>query len=156
MGVKFQEADVSVDQAAAEEMVNVSGQMGVPVIVMGGEVIVGFDRRRIQELLAGAKPQASAPASDRIRFGLKIADAQKMAEKAGGVAVLGALVGEVSPDGVGYKAGLHAGDIITRINDKVIAGVADMEGVAGTLKTGDILTILFLRNGTPGKSEIVI
>jgi putative serine protease PepD len=144
-----------MDQAAAQEMVNVSGQMGVPVIVMGGEIIVGFDRHRIEELLAGAKPQGSAPASDKVRFGLKIADAQKMAEKSGGVAVSGALVGEVSPGALGDKAGLHAGDVITRINEKAIAGVADMEGAVGGIKTGDIVSILFLRDGKPGKSEIV-
>ena len=147
--------DVSVDHAGAEEMVNVSGQMGVPVIVMGGEVIVGFDRHRIQELLAGAKPKTPI-ADNRVRFGLKIADARKMSEQSGGAAVSGVLIGEVSPGALGDKAGLHAGDVITRINDEVIAGVADMEGVVGSIKPGDILTILFLRNGTPGKSEIVV
>jgi len=146
---------VSVDQSAAQEMVNVSGQMGVPVIVIDGEIIVGFDRQRIQELLAGAKPQVNAAGSDRVRFGLKIADAQKMAEKAGGAVVVGALVGEVSPGAVGDKAGLHAGDVITKINDKAITGVTDMQDVVEGLKTGDIVSILFLRDGKPGKSEIV-
>jgi S1-C subfamily serine protease len=144
-----------MDQAAAQEMVNLTGQMGVPVIVMDGEIIIGFDRHRIEELLSGAKPQTGGGDGDRVRFGLKIADAQKMAEQPGGVPVIGALVGEVSPGALGDKAGLHAGDVITRINDKVIAGVMDMQNAVEGLKAGDIVSVLFLRNGKPGKSEIV-
>jgi len=51
-GASYQEFDVSVDKVAAEEMVKISGQMGVPVIDINGEVIVGFDRNRIDALLA--------------------------------------------------------------------------------------------------------
>jgi glutaredoxin-like YruB-family protein len=49
--VVFQEVDVSLNQEAAGEMVNKSGQMGVPVLDIEGEIIVGFDRQRIQEAL---------------------------------------------------------------------------------------------------------
>ena len=51
-GVAYQSFDVSQDRAAAEEMVELSGQMGVPVIVVDGEVIVGFDQGRIDSLIA--------------------------------------------------------------------------------------------------------
>lgn len=50
--VSYQNLDVSTDQTALEEMVKVSGQMGVPVIVIDGEVTVGFDKTRIDSLLA--------------------------------------------------------------------------------------------------------
>ncbi|HNE05656.1 MAG TPA: glutaredoxin domain-containing protein [Anaerolineales bacterium] len=50
-GIKFTDVDVSRDQAAARDMVRRSGQMGVPVIDIGGKVIVGFDRPRIDTLL---------------------------------------------------------------------------------------------------------
>lgn len=50
-GVVFENIDVSQDQAAGEEMVKISGQMGVPVIVAGGEVIVGFDKAAINKAL---------------------------------------------------------------------------------------------------------
>ena len=49
--VKFKEIDVGKDQKAAEEMVEKSGQMGVPVIDINGEIIVGFDRNRIKKAL---------------------------------------------------------------------------------------------------------
>lgn len=41
-GVAFKDIDVSRDRAAAMEMVQKSGQMGVPVIDIGGEITVGF------------------------------------------------------------------------------------------------------------------
>lgn len=50
-GIKFTNIDVSRDQAAARDMVRRSGQMGVPVIDIGGRIIVGFDRPKINALL---------------------------------------------------------------------------------------------------------
>lgn len=49
--VEFEEIDVSEDQNAAEEMVQKSGQMGVPVVEIDEEVIVGFDKAKITKLL---------------------------------------------------------------------------------------------------------
>lgn len=51
-GIKFTDIDVSRDQAAARDMVRRSGQMGVPVIDIGGKVIVGFNRPQIDQLLS--------------------------------------------------------------------------------------------------------
>ena len=60
----FKEYDVSRDSAAAEEMVNLTGQMGVPVIVIDGQAVVGFDRTRIQELLSAGAARNRQSASD--------------------------------------------------------------------------------------------
>ncbi|MDD4956393.1 MAG: glutaredoxin domain-containing protein [Candidatus Omnitrophica bacterium] len=49
--VEFENIDVSADQAKAKEMVERSGQMGVPVADIDGEIIVGFDRARISQAL---------------------------------------------------------------------------------------------------------
>jgi glutaredoxin-like YruB-family protein len=49
--IRFREVDVSVDQKAAEEMVRKSGQQGVPQTDINGEIIVGFDKTRINTLL---------------------------------------------------------------------------------------------------------
>ncbi|MDP3052243.1 MAG: glutaredoxin domain-containing protein [bacterium] len=49
--VKYTEFDVSADTAKGNEMVEKSGQMGVPVLDIDGEIIVGFDQRRISEKL---------------------------------------------------------------------------------------------------------
>ncbi len=50
-GVPFKDVDVSRDSAAARDMVRRSGQQGVPVLDIGGKIIVGFDRPKIDRLL---------------------------------------------------------------------------------------------------------
>jgi len=50
-GVAFEDVDVSRDHARATEMVNKSGQMGVPVIDIDGEVIVGFQPDAVEHFL---------------------------------------------------------------------------------------------------------
>jgi glutaredoxin-like YruB-family protein len=50
-GIRYREVDVSRDQKAAEEMVRRSGQQGVPQTDINGEIIVGFDKTRINSLL---------------------------------------------------------------------------------------------------------
>lgn len=47
----FQDIDVSKDEEMAEEMIRKSGQMGVPVLDIDGEVIVGFDKEKIKQVL---------------------------------------------------------------------------------------------------------
>lgn len=49
--IHFREVNVSVDQKAAEAMVKRSGQQGVPQTDINGEIIVGFDKVRINRLL---------------------------------------------------------------------------------------------------------
>jgi len=49
--ITFEDIDVSSNHAAAEEMIQKSGQMGVPVLDIDGEVIVGFDREKIKTVL---------------------------------------------------------------------------------------------------------
>lgn len=49
--VQYQEKDVASDAAAREEMVKKSEQMGVPVIDIEGEIVVGFDQARLSQLL---------------------------------------------------------------------------------------------------------
>jgi len=50
-GIMYTEYDVSKDVEKALEMIQKSGQQGVPVIEIKGEVIVGFDKPRIAEAL---------------------------------------------------------------------------------------------------------
>lgn len=49
--IDFEDIDVSTDQAKAQEMVQKSGQMAVPVIDIDGEIIVGFDKEKIRKAL---------------------------------------------------------------------------------------------------------
>jgi len=50
-GVSFVEKNVAQDRAAANEMIEKSGKMGVPTIDINGEIIVGFDRDAIKKVL---------------------------------------------------------------------------------------------------------
>lgn len=49
--IAFEDFDVSSDRKAADEMIEKSGQMGVPVVDIEGKVIVGFDKEAIKKEL---------------------------------------------------------------------------------------------------------
>lgn len=49
--IGFEDIDVSARQDKAQEMIKKSGQMGVPVIDISGEIIVGFDKGKIERAL---------------------------------------------------------------------------------------------------------
>ena len=49
--VKYEEINVEENEKAAEDMIEKSGQMGVPVIEINGTIIVGFDKRAIEKEL---------------------------------------------------------------------------------------------------------
>ncbi|MBR9699106.1 NrdH-redoxin [Candidatus Woesearchaeota archaeon] len=50
-GVDFEDFDVSQDEKARNEMLEKSGQMGVPVLDVKGTIIVGFDQKAIEKAL---------------------------------------------------------------------------------------------------------
>lgn len=49
--VAYEEKDVTTNHQFVEEMVDKSGQMGVPVIDIDGEIVIGFDKQRIAQLI---------------------------------------------------------------------------------------------------------
>ena len=49
--IDFEDIDVSSNPAAAQEMIQKSGQMGVPVLDIEGNIITGFDRDAISQVL---------------------------------------------------------------------------------------------------------
>jgi len=49
--IEFEEIDVSKDEKELQKMIKQSGQMGVPVVDIEGEIIVGFDKVKIDKLL---------------------------------------------------------------------------------------------------------
>jgi len=51
-GIPYVECNVAADRKAARKMVKRSGQLGVPVIMIGDEVIVGFDPAQLDQVLA--------------------------------------------------------------------------------------------------------
>ncbi len=51
-GIGFEDLNVAVDLQARKEMVDKSGQMGVPVVDIDGEIIIGFDKEKINKSLS--------------------------------------------------------------------------------------------------------
>ncbi|MBA7689564.1 hypothetical protein ES703_98072 [subsurface metagenome] len=51
-GIPFVDRNVAVDRDAAKEMIQKSGQMGVPVITIDNEIMVGFNQALLDKLLS--------------------------------------------------------------------------------------------------------
>lgn len=149
-GVSYEEHDVSVDRAAAKKMVDLTGQMGVPVTVINGEAIIGFDKPRLEQAIRKLPPKQKAPPPS---FGAAIADAGKVTfEQSGGI-TLGAYIGRVKPGSPAARMGLASGDIVTELNRQRIGNAADMEKVLSGLDSRSHLTVIYLRNGTQHTAE---
>lgn len=49
--VAYTDVDVAADTEKRHEMISMTGQMGVPVIRIGDDVVVGFDEEKVKQLL---------------------------------------------------------------------------------------------------------
>jgi glutaredoxin-like YruB-family protein len=49
--IKFEDIDVSENENARNDMVEKSGQLGVPVLDIDGQIVVGFDKKKIAKIL---------------------------------------------------------------------------------------------------------
>jgi S1-C subfamily serine protease len=133
-GIPFKEYDVGVDREAALRMIRISGQQGVPVITIDDEVIVGFDRRRLEEALA--KASARKPP-----LGVSVADAKSV------TGIEGAYVGRVTPNSLAEQAGIRVGDVIIAMGGQPVRSAADVERMYANLRTGSRTTLTCLRQG---------
>lgn len=149
-GIPFVEKDVSADPAAAAEMIRLSGQQGVPVIVVDGEVVVGFDVRRLEALLAKAQ------ASPRPRLGASVADAASIARKQGRPPLTGAYVGNVHPGSPAEQAGLRPGDIAVECNGWPIRDAEELIRTLAGLPQGRPVPLVVLREGQRLRLHLVL
>ena len=51
-GVPYEEVDVTKDRTLVDDLQAVSGQLGVPVVTDGKTVVIGFDKARLEQLVA--------------------------------------------------------------------------------------------------------
>ena len=147
--MNFVEYDVSRDRSAAQEMVNLTGQMGVPVVVIDGEPVIGFNQPRLQELISrsnGRKP----------RLGMKVTDTSGFARKPGEPPLFGAIVGMVSPLTPAARAGFQKGDIITSLSRQRINNVSELEKVISRLTVGSRVPVTIYRGEQAINKEIVL
>lgn len=57
--IQYTKVDVGVDAVKRNEMVEKSGQMGVPVMDIGGQIVIGYDEDALRELLLNETPDAA-------------------------------------------------------------------------------------------------
>jgi len=146
-GVPFAEYDVSRDQQAAIEMVRLSGQQGVPVVLIDGQVVVGFNQPLVDQLLAR---QATRPP----RLGVAIADAGRIAAKKGLQLPDGAYVGRVDPGSAAALAGLHPRDVVIQLAGQVIRTDQDVDRIMVNVRLGQTVDLLAWRNGQTIKMTV--
>lgn len=141
-GVPFVEKDVTREPGAAAEMVQLSGQQGVPVTAINGQVVVGFNKPKIDQLLS---QQAARPP----KLGVSIADAQRIAAKKNLPVQppAGAYVGKVQPGSPAAAAGLQRGDVITQLAGQPVRNDQDVHRVMAKVETGQAVQMRFWRNG---------
>ena len=151
-GIRYIEYDVSRDQNAANEMVGLTGQTGVPVIVVEGQTIVGFDRSKLEQLLARTHKSNAKGLS----FGLSVANAGEVVHSFGVDKVVGAFVGKVAPMSPGQKLGLKKGDIINEVNSKPVYNVDELKNALALIGRGNRVTIGYIRNKKLYQSQIII
>jgi glutaredoxin 3 len=148
-GLSFQDHDVSADPAAGQEMVRLTGQNGVPVTVIEGQIVVGFDKPKLEWLIA------QAPTASPLKLGAGVADVNKSGRN--DLAInFGAYVGRIKPDSIAEKAGLAVGDIIIQLNGHGVSRATHIELLIAKIKPGDKLNIVFIRGNTVTTTEIAV
>ena len=119
---------MSVDATAAQEMVQRTRQMGVPVIADEQEAIVGFDLPRLQRMAARHRRGSG--------LGLKVTDAKDGP---------GAYVGSVREGSPGERAGVVPGDTIVEFSGRPVSSVGDLEQIASRRPPGQPTSLTVLR-----------
>lgn len=139
-GVPFIEHDVSRDPATAAEMVRLSGQRGVPVTQIAGQVVVGFNRPLIDQLLA--QREAQIP-----KLGIAIADAGRITAKKGLALPAGAYVGRVHDGSAAARAGLRPGDVIVELAGQAVRTDQDVHRFMANVHPDQAVDLLLWREG---------
>jgi glutaredoxin 3 len=142
--VPYVEHDVASDRQAAQRMVQLTGQMGVPVITIEGENIIGFDLPRIQQLLSSRSSSSGA------KFGARVADAERYTNHKG------AYVGEVCQGSTADIAGIKAGDTIIGINDDSVFTGSELKEIMHSLCSGTQLKVLFVRDDKTMQARVTV
>jgi S1-C subfamily serine protease len=118
-------------------MIQISGQQGVPVITVDGQVVIGFNQPRLMQLLSQTKP----------RLGASIADAASQAQKHPGIPSSGAYVGRVRPGSAAEQAGLRPGDVITFLSGQPVRSAEDVHQLVARLPKGGDVPLAYVRDG---------
>ncbi|MCC6674500.1 MAG: PDZ domain-containing protein [Thermomicrobiales bacterium] len=150
-GVPYEEKRVDSDYDAAMEMIQRSGQQGVPVIAADNDIIVGFDQPRLARIVERYGRPKRAP------LGLLAADTSSYFANHPEIAEAypegsrGIFVGEVKPGSVADKAGIRRGDVITSVAGKRVKNMATLDQLIDTLESGQHVKARFVRPDDSGE-----
>jgi glutaredoxin-like YruB-family protein len=149
-GVAYTEYDVSRDPTRAAEMYRLTGQGSVPVIRVGGQVMVGFDPLQLAKLLpnAGNGNGNAAGLQEKLSLGMAAQSlTQEKADELGLPAPFGVVVGPVRPGGPADVAGLREGDVLTGIGSYTLQNLGQLQAVVGAKRPGDSINLTAWRDG---------
>jgi len=124
-------------------MIRLSGQQGVPVITIDDQVVVGFDRRRLEELLAQG-------AAAKVELGASVADA------ASRIQTDGAYVGRVKRGSLAEKTGLKARDVIVELDGQAVRNSADLARIMAGLGRGTKPKLVYMRQGQRAETQLFL
>jgi len=156
-GVTYTEHDVSRDPARASEMYRLTGQNAVPVIRVGGQVMVGFDPLQLARLIpAQPVPEtASGPTAPKVSLGMA---AQSLtaarASELGLPAPFGVVVGPVRTGGPANIAGIEEGDVLIGLGSYTLQNLSQLQRVVASKAPGDSLTVRAWRRGEEFEATI--
>jgi glutaredoxin-like YruB-family protein len=145
--VPYIERDVSRDQQAAMEMIGLSGQQGVPVVLIDGQLVLGFNRPAIDQLLM---QRANRPP----KLGVSIADASRIAEKKGVQMPAGAYVGRVNPASPAALGGIQPGDVITQLDGRPVRSDQDVHQIVASARYDQDLNVQVWRKGQTRSTRV--
>ena len=140
--VEFTVYDIAENELALQEMVRLSGQREVPVIVIDGMVLTGFDMAQLGKLF----PLEERP---RVQLGMSIASV-----KESDMYPLGAFVGSVKPGSLAERAGIQKGDIIVEMAQRPIHSAADIHALLPNLLPGEAIPLTIWRAGRTFRASV--
>ncbi len=132
-------------------MVRLSGQQGVPVIAVDDQVIVGFDRPRLERVLAAR----AAPPAGKPGLGARVADAATMALRQPGLAADGAYIGGVRTGSPAEQAGLRAGDVIVAVGGTPVHDAAGLQAALAGAGAGPLI-MQYVRDGQAAQVAVAL
>lgn len=134
--VDFDERDASCDEDAAQELMSKIGELRVPVTVVNGQTIIGFDRARLEHIFGQGEPAS---------LGVSVTSSSVGTEgEESGVSV-GAYLSDVELESVAEKMGLIPGDIIIQVNGRLINSADDFDSAISILSKGSPISLAYLR-----------
>lgn len=142
-GVPYTEKNVAYDRVAAAEMINRSGRNGVPQTLIGDQIVVGFDRARLEGLLKPYANGVQAASSSGVSLGVSVADAKTHAIGGGP----GAYVGNVKPGSLAANAGIQTGDVIVALDSQTVPDADSLITATKRLRSGQAVSVTVIRDG---------